>query len=79
MAEREKYYYIFRYVDGTEQEFEQDDSVLTSMISNPDRKRIHVGNVIINLDNVIKVTVEKQSERDEFLSENLEVISDLNF
>lgn len=62
---KEKYYYIFRYVDGSEQEFIQDNNTLSSKIANLERKRIHLDDVIINLDNVIKVTVETQSERNE--------------
>lgn len=79
MAEKEIYYYKFKYVDGSEQVFEQDTNELTETISHPERKRIHVDNVIVNLENVITVTVEKQSERDEVYTQSFQAIADLNF
>ena len=65
MKKREKYYYTFHYVDGTKQEFEKDDDGISSLFLNPGRDRIQVDNELINLDNVIKVTVETKSQRDE--------------
>lgn len=86
MAEREKYYYTFRFVDGAEQEFEDDNDRLISKVLNTGNTRIEVGNVIINLDNVIKVTVEtdtqrkeKQRLKDEKYKENIKAISELGF
>ncbi|WP_200411305.1 hypothetical protein [Virgibacillus salexigens] len=65
MENTEKYFYIFTYIDGTTQEFEQDNNTLSTKIVKSESKRIQVDNVIVNLDNVIKVTVETKTERDE--------------
>lgn len=65
MSKREKYFYTFTYVDGSTQEFEKDNNELSSKLLNPGRERIQVDNVVINLDNVIKVTVETKTQRDE--------------
>jgi len=65
MAEKERYYFIFKYVDGSTQEFEMDNDRLSATIRNTGNSRITVDNVIINLENVIKVTIETESQRDE--------------
>ncbi|SFM28878.1 hypothetical protein SAMN04487943_11241 [Gracilibacillus orientalis] len=62
----EKYYYKFTYVDGTTEEFEQDDNELTSKIKDSKSNRIVINkHVLINFNNVIKVTTETKSEREE--------------
>lgn len=65
MSKRETYFYIFYFVDGTTQEFESDNDSLSSMVMNTARERIEIDNVLINMHNVIKVTVETKSQREE--------------
>lgn len=86
MSERETYYYIFRYVDGSKQEFERDTDELSSLILNPGRERVKIDNVIINLDKVIKVTIETEAQReeerrkaDESYKETIEAFKGINF
>ena len=62
---KEKYFYIFHFVDGSSHEFERDKADLIGKIRNAERPRIKIDNVIINMDNVTKVIIETQSERDE--------------
>jgi len=65
MTEKEKYFYIFHFVDGSSHEFERNEEDLTRRIRNDEKQRLKIDNVIINMDNVTKVIIETQSGRDE--------------
>lgn len=65
MANKEKYFYIFHFVDGKHQEFERSENILIEKIRDAEIERIEIDNAIINMENVTKVIIETQTERDE--------------
>ena len=84
--EKEKFYFVFKFIDGNEKEFEKDDDKLSALIRNTDKERIMVDNMIITLKNVISVTIETKSERENAQKEyekqqieSAEALSSINF
>lgn len=75
----EKYYYNFHFVDGSTQEFEKNNDGLTSLILNPGRERVQIDDELIFLSQVIKVTVETKSQREEREKANIEAASKIKF
>ncbi|RST57669.1 hypothetical protein D5F11_021655 [Siminovitchia terrae] len=79
MSEQEKYFYIFEFVNGKIIEIERDDIVLAGKLRSTDKRMFPIDNMFINLDNVISITVETQSERESDAEEILNLVHDIKF